>query len=809
MRRALVLSLLTLLGACSPASTALESDGLAASVRPGLAEVSVPALSMDSRAPVKVLWDHGARRPRRVLGAFATHERVTSGSEPAARAFLARHATLFGLRDDGRDLALASSRDGLAGRYLRFQQHAGALPVLGGEVIVLADRDNVVRMVNLAHHSISSITAPPRDVGADRAWEIAAESVGAFGEAPGQESVLRALWVGASGAAEVVYRVSISTSNPDAAWEVLVGAGSGEVVSARDRIVRVNGTGFVFDPNPVASTGDSTLTDNGGATTPALDAARFSVTLPNLDGTGYTRGSWVDAHTKNLNQRAFNAGLVFNFTRAEKGFEQANVYFHIDRAQTRLQALGFMNVNAHAQDVVTDGQQGDNSYYDPAKKLINYGEGGVDDAEDADIVLHEYGHAIQDDQVPGFGASADAGAMGEGFGDYLATSLAHLLSPQVTDLHCLGEWDATFYAMGNPPCLRRTDTTKHHPEFNAGEVHDDGEMWASALVSLDLTLGADVMNRVVVESHFSLSVSETFFTGSQALLDADTTLFAGAHTDVIRRRLIQQGLCRILTPPSPLSFVSSSVQVSIDNPRTNGVYINHLDDTQSFTFPGAAALRLHFTTIDTELDPTCVDGACDNIYLTDAAGDLYQILAGQQSNVLSVAIPGDTVHVRLVTDPAVTKFGYHIDRVDVLSAAPDGGLGTGGMGGMGAASSSSGGAGGAAMDGGLGGMGGGLGGAGGASSSSTGSSGMMASSSSSSGGVTSSSGGVTSSSSGGEGGGGSGTIVEPEGCGCRVAGEAPNDTTPPWGALSAAFALASLRRRRARVSRRTIRHLDA
>ena len=49
--------------------------------------------------------------------------------------------------------------------------------------------------------------------------------------------------------------------------------------------------------------------------------------------------------------------------------------------------------------------------------------GGVDDAQDPDIVYHELGHAIQDDQIPGFGQPSfsslgDPGALGEGFGDY-------------------------------------------------------------------------------------------------------------------------------------------------------------------------------------------------------------------------------------------------------------------------------------------------------------------------------------------------------------------------------------------------------
>ena len=68
------------------------------------------------------------------------------------------------------------------------------------------------------------------------------------------------------------------------------------------------------------------------------------------------------------------------------------------------------------------GRSDDNSDYSPVTKALRFGTGGVDDAEDAEIILHEYGHAIQDNQVPGFGASNECGAMGEGFGDYLAGS---------------------------------------------------------------------------------------------------------------------------------------------------------------------------------------------------------------------------------------------------------------------------------------------------------------------------------------------------------------------------------------------------
>src|SRR5260370_9111309 len=83
--------------------------------------------------------------------------------------------------------------------------------------------------------------------------------------------------------------------------------------------------------------------------------------------------------------------------------------------------------------VGADGTEDDNSWFSPHDSSLTFGLGGVDDAEDAEIILHELGHAIQDAICPGFGQSAEAAAMGEGFGDYFA---------------------ASFFAAGKPPPSR-------------------------------------------------------------------------------------------------------------------------------------------------------------------------------------------------------------------------------------------------------------------------------------------------------------------------------------------------------------------
>src|SRR6185437_11713820 len=132
-------------------------------------------------------------------------------------------------------------------------------------------------------------------------------------------------------------------------------------------------------------------------------------------------------------------------------------------AQRYIQSLGFTDVNNEAQDVFTDTIPDDNSFYDPSNDTITYGNGGVDDAEDAEVIWHEYGHAIQDDQVPGYGTSEQAGAIGEGFGDYWAVTVTQVVAGEGTlgDPACVADWDSTSYTSDSEHCLRRVDGSKH------------------------------------------------------------------------------------------------------------------------------------------------------------------------------------------------------------------------------------------------------------------------------------------------------------------------------------------------------------
>jgi hypothetical protein len=234
---------------------------------------------------------------------------------------------------------------------------------------------------------------------------------------------------------------------------------------------------------------------------------------------------------------------VFLFNRSQAGFEQVMGYYHITTAQEYIHSLGFTDVNNEAQDYRTTGLSDDNSFYDPSTDRITFGTGGVDDAEDAEVIWHEYGHAIQDDQVPGFGSTAQSGAIGEGFGDYWAFTMSISVSSATTTtpLACIADWDSTSYTSGTPHCLRRVDGTKVYPGDADGEVHDDGEIWSRALFDIHGALGRTNANTVILEAQFNFAPNTTFAAAANQTVATAQALLGTAAANSVRAAFHARG----------------------------------------------------------------------------------------------------------------------------------------------------------------------------------------------------------------------------------------------------------------------------
>jgi zinc metalloprotease ZmpB len=309
------------------------------------------------------------------------------------------------------------------------------------------------------------------------------------------------------------------------------------------------GTAKVFMSNPVQSTGIQTLTDQKDANTAVPSSAYYQVSLSHLDGSGYLRGDYANVLSETGNP-ANSATNTFNFSRKDDQFEQVMAYFWVTEAQLYLQSLGFGSefpaVNRESQDVRINQLGADNSFSLEKKDVLRFGKGGVDDAEDGEVIVHEYGHAVHDSQVAGFGSSLEAGSIGEAFGDYLAVTVGLSVAGKYNvainaNPACVADWDATSYTSSQPHCLRRVDTNKTVAN-KIGEVHADGEIWSRALWDIRGALGAYKADRIIIDAQFQFAANTSFSSAAGVTVRKAMSLYGSSAAQFVTNAFNARGI---------------------------------------------------------------------------------------------------------------------------------------------------------------------------------------------------------------------------------------------------------------------------
>jgi zinc metalloprotease ZmpB len=309
------------------------------------------------------------------------------------------------------------------------------------------------------------------------------------------------------------------------------------------------GSASVFVSNPVQSLGDETLTDQKDADSAVPAAAYHTVTLTNLDGSGFLHGDYANVYSETGNP-AFSPTNTFAYTRHQDEFEQVMAYYWITEAQKYIQSLGFgvtrRGIDNHPQAVRINQLGYDNSFETDHPKLeIRFGKGGVDDAEDAEVILHEYGHAIHDSQNFSF-ASEQAGAISEGFGDYWAVTVSDVVAkslgvPEREPLPCVADWDSTSYTSTVPHCLRRVDLNLHYPADLDGDVHDDGQIWSRALWDIRLALGNKKADTIILQGSFDFP-GTTMPALATSTVAAAQQLYGTSAANAVRQAFVARGI---------------------------------------------------------------------------------------------------------------------------------------------------------------------------------------------------------------------------------------------------------------------------
>ena len=232
----------------------------------------------------------------------------------------------------------------------------------------------------------------------------------------------------------------------------------------------------------VEANGNTFYTDsNGQLSLNVPDSTRATFTLEGKFARVQDQGEQPPSFqkildTSNLQQVSFNN---------EAALDQRSGYHHTNTIHDYMKSL-MPNFTAldNPIDVNTGIEgRGCNAFYNPRDNSMNYFEDNNNCpsfAKVADVVYHEYGHAISTVFYSSNGTTFRNGALGEAF----------------SDIWAMGPTDDPIVGKGsiNSPqrdYIRRYDRNpKVYPEDLTGEVHADGEILAGAFWDLRKNLGS-------------------------------------------------------------------------------------------------------------------------------------------------------------------------------------------------------------------------------------------------------------------------------------------------------------------------------
>ena len=299
------------------------------------------------------------------------------------------------------------------------------------------------------------------------------------------------------------WQVLVETKAPDGNWEVLVDAVDGSIIAVFDRSRYSSPRAYVFLPDPITTSRNDGLSWDTDVL--ILDAERRVVPLEDLEpadettGMCYLRGKWVncvDSEKPNLEPPSSTGDFMYGskdpaflFAMTYYWTHELVKYLYSFNIPSLNKAISQIDVDAVGREVKTSTGgtvQLDNSFFvvSHGKPVICFGHGGVPDASDAHVIVHEYVHAVH------HFLDRKHYSYEEGFADFLAAVWLDRYNEHLFQREEVFPWDGNNYPWAQD---RKVNIGKRFDDPAASSYgrYLIGSIWAAGLWNLFIALGGD------------------------------------------------------------------------------------------------------------------------------------------------------------------------------------------------------------------------------------------------------------------------------------------------------------------------------
>lgn len=502
--------------------------------------------SEHNKEELAIHWHPSTGTPTAVFGKLAKFDIASEGN---AREFLRKNKDLFKFRDNLEDLTLSRCFESAIGKHFVFEQrYKGKTIAKDGLVEVHFNHNGEIIAINNTYLPNIKLDSVTPNINKEQALAFAKGLLNVK-----QRVNLGKIKINLKDKDEpVVYLFNkevklswnfvISTLNKS--WEIFIDAQNGRCLGNPIDIDQyfAEAEGKVFNVNPIVATQNQNIRPSN-----IPDTAYKKVILKGLEGNGNVLdGVYASSCTPECIVSP-SGNFVYDRNTNHRIFRGTMVYYYVDYTQRYIQETLKLN-NINNRKTFYNISYPANSKYISEDKSLHFSNVGIPASEDADIIIHEYGHAIQDDQKPGFGkGNLQNEAISEAFADYLAASIGSHFSKGFGD-SVIGEW-RNLTDLGSK---RNLGNRRRYCDFYTGaDKYVNSQIWSATLWEIRKKLllsGVDAdeassrADKIIILSNFIVTASAGFNQAASAIIELVTDgNYSQQEIELIRNVLKDRG----------------------------------------------------------------------------------------------------------------------------------------------------------------------------------------------------------------------------------------------------------------------------